>query len=78
MAVSSPSGNGPVSGWRFTKCAAGTLMRAERPGSAWSFDGITSFVRDPHMATSSWISDLTRPVQASPFSRIDFSSQSQM
>jgi len=29
-------------------------MRSVRPGSALSFDGIASFDRDPHMASSSW------------------------
>jgi len=34
-------------------------MRSVRPGSALSFDGVASFDRDPHMASSSWSSDLT-------------------
>src|SRR5499425_401138 len=66
MAVSSPAGNGPVSGRRLTKCAAGTGMRSLRPGRALSLDGIASFAREPHMVASSSFSDYRQSYQGDP------------
>jgi len=37
-------------------------MRSALPGSAFSFDGIASFVLDPHIASSSCSPDLTREI----------------
>ena len=42
-ARSMPSGNGGSSGLPLTMCASGTGMRAVRPGSASSGEGISIF-----------------------------------
>src|SRR5215470_18016872 len=52
MAVSKPSGYGPLSGRCNTKCSRAVGIGVERPGKASAADGISSFFLNMNMVAS--------------------------